>query len=264
MPLLPEFVKLEPIAHKYFSSTGEEYLSVSKVLHHIEPPFDSERISYLKARKECRVEFRTDVTGMEPSEATIRFRQKILLAQWAEKNKASTDVGTRIHNCIENYAKTKMPCGDLEYDQAAHSVWLKYLAEYKTFHAEEVLYSKFFLAAGTADFLGVRKQGKSPVIDITDYKTNASKGIQYHSDYGNYLLDPVQHLEQCNYAHYCLQQSIYARFLEEHGFTIGRIRLIYIPPTDPMNHFPIPVPYMKREAEAILLSLNQRGILRAR
>lgn len=264
MPLLPEFVKLEPTAHKYFAQTGEEYLSVSKVLHHVEPLFDSERISYFKARKECRVELRTDVTGIEPDESMIRFRQKILLAQWADKNRASTDVGTRIHNCIENYAKTKMPCGDLEYDQAAHSVWLKYLAEYKIFHAEEVLYSKFFRVAGTADFLGIRKGGKSPVVDIVDYKTNASKGIVHRSDYNNYLLEPVQHMEQCNYNHYCLQQSIYMRFLEEHGFTPGQIRLIYIPPTDPLNHFPIPVPYLKLEAEAILLHLNSKGILHAR
>lgn len=264
MPLLPEFVKLEPVAHKYFSSTGEEYLSVSKVLHHIEPPFDSERISYFKARKECRIEMRTDVTGHEPTESTIRFRQKVLLQQWKDKNVASTDVGTLIHNCIEHRVKTGMPCGSLQYDDAAADIVEKYLSGYKAFHAEEVLYSKFFRAAGTADFLGVRKAGRSSVIDITDYKTNASKGIQYQSDYGNYLLDPVQHMEQCNYNHYCLQQSIYMRFLEEHGFTPGRIRLIYIPPADSMNHFPIPVPYMKREAEAILLSLNSKGILRAR
>lgn len=264
MPLLPEFVKLEPIAHKYFSQTGEEYLSVSKILHHIEPPFDSERISYFVARKELRTEMNSTVTGREPYEHDIRFRQKVVLAQWAQKNKDSTDVGTRIHNCIEHFAKKQMPCGDADYDTAAQDIWLTYLAPYKNFHAEEVLYSQYFRASGTADFLGVRKAGKSPVIDIVDYKTNASKGIVYRSEYNNYLLEPVQHMEQCNYNHYCLQQSIYMRFLEEHGFTPGQIRLIYVPPSDPMKHFPIPVPYMKREAEAILLHLAGKGILRAR
>lgn len=261
MPLLQPFVHLEHIEHKYYSRTGAEYMSVSKILHHIEPPFDSDRISYFKARKDLRVEYKTEVSGIEPPESQIQLRAKILQAQWKDKNKASTDVGTLIHNTIENWVRHKMPVGN-RYDEAAKDIFEKYLAEYKVFYPEEVLYSKVFRSAGTADFLGVRKGGKSPVIDITDYKTNASKGIVYQSDYGNYMLEPVTHLEHCNYVHYCIQQSIYMRMLEEHGFAPGRIRLIYVPPDNPMAHFPIPVPYMKREAEAILLHLHQRGVLR--
>jgi len=263
MSLLPEYVKLEPIAHKYFSSHNEEYMSVSKILHHLEPPFDSETVSYFSARKQLRIEQRADITGIEPYAHDIRLRQKVLLAQWAQKNKDSTDVGTLIHNTIEHHLKFKMPTGN-QFDAAAADIVQKYLSPYKVFYAEEVLYSNHFLAAGTADFLGQRTGGKNPVIDIIDYKTNASKGIQYRSEYGKYMLDPVTHLEQCSYNHYCLQQSIYARFLEEHGFRLGQIRLVYVPPADPMNHFVIPVPYMKQEAEAILLHLHSTNVLRGR
>lgn len=265
MGLLPSYVKLEPISHRYYSSDGDEYISVSKSLHHIEEPFNKELISYASAKKQLKIELKTEKTGIQPSEDQIKMRQQILLAQWADKNKRSTDHGTLIHNTIENYLKSGgVSCGNEELDGMARSVYETYLKEYKTFYAEEVLYSAHFNLAGTSDFLGVRKGGKKPVIDIVDYKTNASKGIQFRSEYGKFLLEPVSHLEHCNYIHYCLQQSIYGRMLEDHGYTVGQIRLIYIPPETPAMHFPIPVPYMKKEAEAILLYLNSKGILRGR
>lgn len=278
MPLLPELVKLEPVAHKYFSSAGEEYLSVSKIYGSVKSVQDFEMIAYFSARKELRVEYRTDVTGIEPDQKNILLRKKILLAKWGANSKNSTDEGTYVHGLAETRAKHWILTGGIHYDQAIEDVYQKYLSEYNEFYVEEVLYSQYFLAAGTADFLGVRCiQDRKKVIDIVDYKTNSSKGIEYRSQYKNRMLAPVSHLECCSYNHYCLQQSVYARFLEEHGFTIGQIRLISIPPYNeekfqasggvlgnPMNHFPIPVPYMKREAEAILLHLNQKGILRGR
>ena len=66
------------------------------------------------------------------------------------------------------------------------------------------------------------------------------------------MLDPVSHLEDCNYNKYCLQLSSYAYLDEiEHGYHPGQLRIIFIPPTDTTKWNVIPVPYMRAEVKAL-------------
>ena len=56
------------------------------------------------------------------------------------------------------------------------------------------------------------------------------------------MLDPLQHLDDCNYIHYCLQISIYAWMLEQEGYVVRDLRFTHI-------NKPYPVSYMKYEIE---------------
>lgn len=265
MSLLAHKVKLEPVEHKYFDTDGREYISISKVLSMLHEPFDAERISYYSARKQLRHEMNPSAKGdakawkVQPSEAQIELRQKALQMQWKQKNKESIDIGSFIHQSIETMLQFGVLPDDKNLADATESILKEHLSGYQEFYVEEVLYSNKYLVAGTSDFIGRKVGGDNPVMEISDYKTNASKGIVFSSDYNKWLNFPVAHLEDCNYIHYALQLSFYALMMEEHGYRPGRLRLIYIPPTDPQKYFAIPIPYLKLEVEAILEYLASTG-----
>jgi hypothetical protein len=263
MSLLPHHVTLEPIAHKYFDVHGQEYQSVSAFFKHFKKPFP-ENQSYFSARKELRIEresfFGRELTKEEIAkipENEILVRQQALIIKWAAKNKASTDIGTEIHNAIEDFLKTGIvnPKWTFIPDMVQ-----QYFPEYRAMFPEECLYSKRFFLAGTSD-LPVLRKGTTNVINIYDYKTNQAKGITYFSEYKNRLLGPLAHLEECSYIEYCLKMSIYAKMLEEAGWQIGALWLIYIPPANPTGHFLIPVPYMKAEVELMFSWAEHYGHL---
>lgn len=252
MSLLPHHVTLEPIAHKYFDVHGKEYKSVSKFLECFKEHFDAPAISLAVAKKELRIEL-----GREPNIFEAKNRQDILLAKWLATNLDSTDTGTLIHNEIENYNKTGIVNPAFAWIPAMCN---KYFPEYSAIYPEQCIYSKRFFLCGTSDLPVLRAKSKT-VIDIFDYKTNKSKGIEYFSAYKKRMLGPLDHLEACSYNTYALQLSIYARMLEEHGWKIGRLAMIYILPAEPEKHFLIPVPYMKAEVELMFSWAQHYGHL---
>ena len=173
--------------HQYFNtSTGEEYFSGTRFLHLFEPEFDKDGISKRVAAKEGKT-------------------QQEVLAEWAKINKASTDLGSKIHLAMENYIKfeeineeyqllydTFKKCvgNDYKYAEAIHSEKLLWLDEYKI--------------AGTADLIIDHKNNE---FSVGDFKTN--KKIEFGSGFGNRMKAPVEHLSQCQHNLYALQLSLY-------------------------------------------------------
>lgn len=250
--LLPDKVFLEKDTHRYYDNDSAFYISVSHLFDHVKEKFDSDRISYFSARKQLREE-----GTLDPTESQIELRAKALRGIWKTKNLESTTIGTFIHDLLESYLLNKIPPAESPWREAVPDIAHKYiLSKYKNYFPEQILYSKRYYVAGMSDIPCMRISGKNPVIDIGDYKTNMSKGITYDNQYGKFFLDPVSHLEDCSYTEYALKLSMYGVMLEEHGYRIGRLFLIYIPPKDPMKHFEIPLPYMKAEAENILSYLS--------
>lgn len=264
--LLPRLVTLDPGPHKYFDVYGNEYLSVSSIKKMLVEPFDADRVSYLSARKQLRAELFAQGKFSEPTEDQIQFRAKALRMQWAATNKDGIDSGNVVHDASEQYLKYKiLPADNQVLAWAVKAVCDDVLLPgVQAFYSEEVLYSKKYFIAGTADFLGQVRGGAVPVINIDDFKTNKSKGIQYHSEYGKWMLGPVSHLEACSYNDYVIQLSLYAYMLEEHGYRPGRMRLIYMHPDKPDRYQIIPVPYMKQTILDILSYLEAAGKIRLR
>lgn len=231
---LDDFVELEPISHKYHDKKGREYLSVSKFLTLFKPVFDRENISRAVARKR----------GVS---------QEVILAEWDETKDDSINHGNQIHNALERYEKSTIILpGDEHLRPMILSVAKEY-SHYHKNHLEQVLYNETFGLAGTTDRLSETTSHKTSIVDFSDYKTNKSKGIQFKNDYGKYMLGPLSHLQDCNYNHYVLQLSIYAwMFQQLTGRNIGSLHLRFFPPHNLLAHYPIPVPYMKYEVEAML------------
>lgn len=234
--------------HQYFDPQNKEYRSVSKLIQTIKPKFDREEISLRMAQKKAREE------GIPVEQA-----QGIILAEWDRKRDSSSDWGNFIHNGIEDYLNTGTTHKDL---LPIGKQIASFIAPFYKYYPEAILYDSEFGIAGQTDLTVVRQRTKNSVVDFYDYKTNEQKGIYYdsilrHQDgkikkhINKFLLEPLSHLEDCNYNHYALQLSIYAYMAERtFGIKVGRLAIIFINKQLKANL--LPIPYLRYEVDALM------------
>jgi len=231
--LFPTKVTLDHETHTYTDNLGRQYLSVTKFLGLLSEKFE-DTPAYARASDETR-------------------------AQWKEKGRAAANHGTVIHNALELYSQT----GQILAENAHMADAIKSItAEYKDYHQnhdEMCLYNDHYKLAGTADKICVLSNRKDSEVDIADFKTNVSKGIQFHSDYKKRMYAPIDHLQDCNFVKYSLQLSIYAYFFEElTGRKVRKLWIHFIPPHDFTQHYKIPVIYMKNDVRLLLETYKQQ------
>jgi len=225
--LFEERVKLNAADHVYTHNDGRQFTSVSKVLDTIKEKFDENgQIAYATAKSR----------GVSKEEVQ---------AEWAGKGKAATDHGTLVHEAIEVYQKIAYIAPENQHlKPMLLALGVLYKDYYQT-HQEVTLYDEEYEIAGTSDTVCVTTRNKNSIIDISDFKTGGN-GIAYESKYKKYLLSPMDYMADCNYNTYGLQLSCYAYMLEKlTGRKIGKLSIIYIPPTNSLAFKVIPVPYMK-------------------
>jgi hypothetical protein len=247
--LFDPLVTLEKDTHIYSDKEGEIYRSVSKVLDLVKEDFDRDGISLMMAKKMAKED------GM-----SIEAAQSNILSKWGKNLEFSQDTGNFIHDNLELYFKT----GDCDSGvlPAARSIAMM-LKGYHKFYPELVIYNKDYKVAGMADLPAVRTRSKNSVIDIFDYKSNTSKGIEFDTAkrdkwgriekfYNRFMLDPLSHLEATNYNFYALQMSLYALMIQMlTGRKIGRLALLFVE-YKTMDVIMYPVPYLKLEAKLLL------------
>lgn len=232
--------------HEYFTREGIKLKSVSQLIKVFIPQFEADKISSIMARAKAKED------GISEAEA-----KRIILSEWDEKRESAGTYGTGIHDNLEKFLLTGK-C-DPEYAKAGETIHQLVKGSYRYF-CEQRLYSIPFGIAGTADLVVQRQKTKNSLIDFFDYKTNQSKGIVFDSigrktedlrHYNRMMLPPLDHLEDCNYVHYCLQLSSYAYMAESTwGIKVGRLAIIFI--DKDANITIIPVPYMKLEIIAMM------------
>jgi len=223
------FISLSPDRHVYHDKNGNQYTSVSKLIGALMPVFQESIIAQAIAKRDNK---------------TV----EAVKAEWKQKKDLAVDHGNHIHKNIESYMK------DHELlDQNMHPFLQKFSTEFSGYNLlkhEDISYSLIHLIAGMLDIKAYRSR---KVMDIFDYKTNLSRGIQYFDKYGKYMTEPVSHLEACNYNEYALKMSVYALLIQiTEGYKIGRMGLYFISDHHKGEWNYIPIPYMKTEAEAIL------------
>lgn len=225
--LFPALVKLEPTSHRYHSQSGDEYRSVTTLLKDISEKFE-DTFAYKNATEEKRKE-------------------------WKAKGTQAANEGTRIHNALELFAETRaIMDSDLELEEAIRKIDYEY-RDYHKLHNEICLYNDKYKIAGTADRICAISNRKDSAVDIADFKTSGSKGIQFYSEYGKRFYPPFDHLHDCNYNKYSLQLSIYAYFFEHlTGRKVRQLYIHYIPLDNPLNHKKIPVTYLKTDVLLLL------------
>ena len=234
------FITFHEIPHTYNDPDGVEYTPVSTVLHTFCRPFNSASVSY----------------GMTGGDSRA---QEELLRQWEHKKNYAADYGTRVHKILEDYFKTGQ-CPD-QYREIVEDI-VSYMRPYERVLPEMQFYSVKHKVAGTSDLPFVRRSFKGEngrmveQLDIGDYKTNTAHGIRTSGTYwsGNkykhkeYMLGPWSHLEETEYNKYALQLSMYGYMAElVYNVKIGRLFLLNIQLNGRVK--PIPIPYMRYEAE---------------
>ncbi len=233
---IQNYVSLRASDHRYFDLDDREYSSVSKVLNGIEEKVDWEAIAGNCAGK-------GKYKGMSKAE---------VLAAWDANKNVAANHGTRNHNALERYSKEfNILPEDMDLEPMIKSIAATYVDYYQV-HDEACLYSEKYGVAGTADKILIVAKG-SRFVDIEDFKTNLNKGIVFNNSSNKYFLDPVSHLQNCNFNRYALQLSIYGLMYE--NLTGNRVRNLwirFIPADNPLDHYRIMIPYMKYDAEAIL------------
>jgi len=234
-------IYLKEDTHQYFDTDGNEYQSVSSFLSSFSKKFDKEKMSRLSAAKK----------GVSQEE---------LLAEWDATTKKAIDHGNRIHDNLEMFMKTTT-VKDQDLLPLAKSIASEYSKYHRTFQ-EEIIWNEEYRLAGKTDNRFQHTSSKNSVISFGDFKTNLSKGIEYENKYGQYMLGPLSHLQDCNYNKYSLQLSLYAYMYQvATGCNIGSLHILYIPPDNFLNWKKIPVPYLKYEVEAALQYKKQNAII---
>lgn len=254
--------------HEYISEKKEKYTSVSSLIDTYKPKYDTDYWSKYKALEEVlpnfqlvKKEFLTNKASVHAAARdmdSIKFQKVIdkFKAKWADKSSKSSKKGTVYHKDREKMAyirglvqnpftKTNARVIKVEksstYDNQSASRNLFDLVD--GFYPELLLWNSEYRIAGQSDKVYIETIGNIRYVDIDDYKTNNK--IDYQGYRGERMLDPVSHLQNCNFINYSLKISAYAWMLEQFGFVVRNLGF---------HHFNTlhTVEYLKEDLERIL------------
>ena len=209
--------------HKYFNTKGEEYVSATTFI------------------KKFKKEFQTKV--MAEAYAQKRgLKVEDVIADWDLKRDVSTVKGTAVHNMAENWWNNKSFPYDPtpavknfghdiikeKYDKCEHlfkKFWADASENLVPVKMELVVGDDEYGLAGMVDCLFWNK--KSEMLEIWDYKTN--KEIKTNNNFGNKMLHPISHLDECEMNTYSLQLGLYKHIIMKNtNLKIGNCYLIWI------------------------------------
>ena len=184
----------DPGPHTY-TVDGVELLSATTFIKTFFPPFDTERIAKAYAKKHKR-------------------DKDEVIAEWERNRDESAQFGTEIHDFAESQAKGKRY--ECDYNQtekhlnyyACVEIALLHIKDkgYTIIEPEIMLWSTALGLAGMAD-LPLLAPDKKTIV-IADWKT--SKEIKKENKF-SVGYPPLHYYEDCNWVHYRLQFSTYAK-----------------------------------------------------
>lgn len=215
----PDFI-FDPLEHKY-TYKGEVLPSVTGVLKEFSPPFDED---YWLERKAKERDVDVDV----------------IRAEWDFKRDYACDLGTEVHEWIEDYYNQKWRKIPVEEDRANRikkfvDIYVKRLHILIPLVQELRMWSIRWKLAGTLDALFIRQDIKNnkTYLLVGDWKTNKEFT---HDDMEegcrSKLLEPFSHLYDNKLNNYSIQISIYRLMLEEHGIETDGGFLVHLGPDD--------------------------------
>lgn len=266
--------------HEYTSvlPDGIDWVSVSRLSSNFKEEFLPIPMSI-----KCSKNKKSKWYGMDPEEI-----------RWVWKNKAdrSCEVGTKYHaiqeaellscDVIELYGE------EFRVQPAIVENGIKIAPEQKLengwIYPEHMVYLKTAGVCGQVD----RVEVINNLVNVTDYKSNEKIDTEsFHNPYtgkSKMMLEPVSHLEDCNFNSYGLQLSMYAYMMLKHNpqLSVGKLIIEHAvfetdgedQYGDPIIKFddqgnpvvkeivPYEVKYLKQEVEAIFnwLKTNRHNL----
>lgn len=198
--------------HKYQSINQDEqieWISVTSVISLFKKAFDKEAQA-IKSSKNKRSKW----YGMTPEE---------IIAVWDSSNSDALGLGTWYHNQREADLLSCNTIGRLGLDvpvfKPIEDNGIKIAPEQNLIegiYPEHMVFLKSAGVCGQADRVEVIRDE----INIYDYKTNKEiklEGFKNWEGITEKMLDPINHIDDCNYMHYALQLSIYMYIMIKHN-----------------------------------------------
>lgn len=201
----------DPIEHKY-TLDGEHYISVTQFISKFHKPFESDFWSKKKA----------DEAGVSQDE---------ILLEWKKLNDRANEIGTSMHDWIENYYNQiwqKLP-SDLDVIDRINKfnkIYATDLHKLNPIKFEQRIFSKKWKIAGMMDALFEYKGN----VFIVDWKSNSKWTHDGHIN-GQYerLLPPFENNFKNHLNEYSIQVSLYKLILKEVGIDIKTAYLVHVP-----------------------------------
>lgn len=243
-------IQFLPQEHIYLYNGQEQLIPASSVISCFFKPFNSFYWSEYKANQR-------------------HISQGQVLEEWDAKGTYSRDVGTFMHQQIENYYK------GLPYQQEfyfkykgryvqieeqirlehEYSQFMEFLKnhKFKPFRTEWAIYDEELKIAGTIDM--IHKRGE--VFDIYDWKrshriVNCFGDPIAINDYGHKGLEELNQIDDTPYWHYCIQQNIYRYILEKNYHIKIQKMYLVIFSDDTYEYRKLEVPYMNETINSIV------------
>ena len=223
--------------HNYTIDKKIKATSVTQLIHKFFPEFDKEYWANKESIK----------TGKSKSE---------ILKGWEELGEKARNLGTELHEQIENYYNK------LEYNKSRelekffnfHSKHIE--NKYKPYRTEWRVFDEDKKIAGTIDMVYEKENGELFIFDWKRSKKiiNSDGSVEKNNPFENGLKG-LSHLPSSDYVKYCLQQNIYKSILEKkYQKKVSSMNLLILHPHLESYHI-IQVEEFKNETKYLLESI---------
>ena len=258
MSIQERYIFFDEPTHKYTDQYGNNYTSVSTCVHKFVPAFKRDYWAKKKAAEFGTSENSIKAQWKHVNEHSVNNGNKkhnaleTAIKSTSKFHKAVNIIN--INNVIRCYSVFDLVAnseiGEMSLEAFYNKIGHKYPLIYRTIeyyvskgykiYSEINVYDPINLISGTIDVLLV----KGTNFIIIDWKTNRNE-IKFESGYykkdketneltdqwirsRQYMLYPIDNLENCTGTHYTLQLSMYARLVELFGYTPQLILLFHI------------------------------------
>ena len=230
-------VEFNETNHSYMIDSKNKAISVTQLIQKFFPKFDKEFWANKESIK----------TGKPKNE---------ILKKWDDLGKKARDLGTELHEQIENFYNSKEYIRSKELDKFFKFHKNHIQDKYKPHRTEWRIFDEDKNLAGTVDMVYEKENGELFIFDWKRSKKiiNSDGSIEKNNPFENGL-NGLSHLPSSDYVKYCLQQNIYKNILEsKYDKKVSSMNLLILHPHLDNYHI-IQVESFKNETKYLLDSI---------
>ena len=232
-----ERIQFNDSDHAYLIDKKNKAVSVTELVGRYFPKFDKEFWANKESIK----------TGKPKNE---------ILKKWDELGKKARDLGTELHEQIENFYNSKEYIRSKELDKFFKFHKNHIQDKYQPHRTEWRIFDEDKNLAGTVDMVYEKENGELFIFDWKRSKKiiNSDGSIEKNNPFENGL-NGLSHLPSSDYVKYCLQQNIYKNILEsKYDKKVSSMNLLILHPHLENYHI-IQVESFKNETKYLLDSI---------
>lgn len=167
--------------------------------------------------------------------------------QWDTLSAEASEAGTKLHMAIEHFYTRGEKMGD---ESTEFGYFLNFHEKFKLecYKTEWRIFDERVKIAGSIDMAFVDPNDRGAIL-IYDWKR--SKEIKFENRYQRGL-EPIAHIEDCNFWHYALQLNLYKRIIESnYKLKVNGMAIVVFHPAND-DFVLIDIPDLQDEMDALL------------